>query len=233
MADKQTKNTPDDEDHSIEEILSSIRRIISEDDIEEAKAQKAAPAPAAAAPTPAPQPKAPEAKAPEAKAPPAPKVPEAKAAPLPVEEEEELQEIEILEDDSDDDVLELTEVVPEEDFYIPEEIVEVEKVLPPKKEAPSVDIFMQDSPFDSELLSDQVAESALDSMAKLASKVKETKAMADQPLSQIDVSRITLEEIVRQEVKPIIRTWLDVNLPSLVERIVEREISKLRSRIED
>lgn len=231
MADKQTKNTPDDEDHSIEEILSSIRRIISEDDIEEAKAQKAAPAPAAAAPapTPAPQPKAPEAKAPP---PPAPKVPEAKAAPLPVEEEE-LQEIEILEDDSDDDVLELTEVVPEEDFYVPEEIVEVEEVLPPKKEAPSVDIFMQDSPFDSELLSDQVAESALDSMAKLASKVKETKAMADQPLSQIDVSRITLEEIVRQEVKPIIRTWLDVNLPSLVERIVEREISKLRSRIED
>ncbi len=243
MADNKAKNTPEEEDHSIEEILSSIRRIISEDDVEEAASASTQ------------------------------KAPEKAAAPQSRFKEDELPEIELVDEDIlDDDILELTEVVQEEEAVIPPQqsfrkIIQeqeaqkpavqqppVQKTVAPepeeeevfipvlpkqqeketvkKKDAP-VDIFMQDIPVDVDVLSEKVAEEAALSMAKLANKVKETKAMADQPLSQIEVSRITLEEIVRQEVKPIIKDWLDVNLPSLVERIVEREISKLRSRAED
>jgi cell pole-organizing protein PopZ len=37
----------------------------------------------------------------------------------------------------------------------------------------------------------------------------------------------TLEEIVRNEMRPLLKAWLDANLPSLVERIVRAEIERL------
>ena len=38
---------------------------------------------------------------------------------------------------------------------------------------------------------------------------------------------VTLEEIVRELLKPMLRDWLDVNLPPLVERLVHEEIKRL------
>lgn len=37
----------------------------------------------------------------------------------------------------------------------------------------------------------------------------------------------TLEEIVRNEMRPLLKAWLDANLPSLVERIVRAEVERL------
>jgi len=39
-----------------------------------------------------------------------------------------------------------------------------------------------------------------------------------------------LEEIVRDELRPMLRTWLDANLPQLVERLVETEIARIVRR---
>jgi hypothetical protein len=39
----------------------------------------------------------------------------------------------------------------------------------------------------------------------------------------------TLEDIVRQELRPILKGWLDEHLPSLVERLVRAEIERVTS----
>lgn len=40
---------------------------------------------------------------------------------------------------------------------------------------------------------------------------------------------ITLEDMVREELRPLLKSWLDTNLPDLVERVVRAEINKLMS----
>lgn len=43
----------------------------------------------------------------------------------------------------------------------------------------------------------------------------------------------TLEELVKELLRPMLKDWLDKNLPPLVQRLVEREISKLAGRADD
>jgi cell pole-organizing protein PopZ len=40
----------------------------------------------------------------------------------------------------------------------------------------------------------------------------------------------TLEDLVREEMRPILKQWLDVNLPPLVERLVRAEIERVVGR---
>jgi cell pole-organizing protein PopZ len=48
----------------------------------------------------------------------------------------------------------------------------------------------------------------------------------------VAVSRggITIEDIVREEIRPVLKAWLDTHLPSLVERIVRAEIGRVIDR---
>lgn len=41
---------------------------------------------------------------------------------------------------------------------------------------------------------------------------------------------ITIEDIVREEVKPVLKAWLDTHLPTLVERVVRAEINRVMDR---
>ena len=43
----------------------------------------------------------------------------------------------------------------------------------------------------------------------------------------------TLEDLVKEIMRPMIKEWLDSNLPPLVERLVGREIDRLARRAED
>lgn len=43
-------------------------------------------------------------------------------------------------------------------------------------------------------------------------------------------SGTTIEDLVIEGLKPMLKEWLDANLPGMVERLVEREIKKLSSR---
>ncbi len=40
----------------------------------------------------------------------------------------------------------------------------------------------------------------------------------------------TLEDMVRDEIRPILKEWLDANLPSMVERLVRAEIERVVNR---
>jgi len=44
------------------------------------------------------------------------------------------------------------------------------------------------------------------------------------------VATRTLEEVVMELLRPMLKSWLDENLPPLVERLVKREIVKLGHR---
>lgn len=43
-------------------------------------------------------------------------------------------------------------------------------------------------------------------------------------------SGTTVEDLMMESLKPLIKDWLDTNLPSIVERLVEKEIRKLANR---
>jgi cell pole-organizing protein PopZ len=40
----------------------------------------------------------------------------------------------------------------------------------------------------------------------------------------------TLEDMVREEMRPMLKDWLDTNLPPLVERLVRAEIERMVGR---
>jgi uncharacterized protein len=41
----------------------------------------------------------------------------------------------------------------------------------------------------------------------------------------------TLEDLVREEIRPVLKLWLDANLPPLVERLVRAEIERVVGRV--
>lgn len=164
---------------TMEEILASIRRIISEDD-----------APAEAAPE-----------------------PEAEAAPVaePVVEEAP----------AEDDVLELTDPIePAEpvetlgdiDVYKPEP--EPEPAPPPASEPETIQGFSRDEVADN-LVGDHAASLAATAFGSLSSALLMPK------------DGRTLEDVVRELLRPLLKEWLDQNLPRIVETKVEEEVHRI------
>lgn len=45
-------------------------------------------------------------------------------------------------------------------------------------------------------------------------------------------SGMTLEDLVLESMRPMLRDWLDSNLPQLVEKLVAREIAKIRNQLD-
>lgn len=72
------------------------------------------------------------------------------------------------------------------------------------------------------LLSDTTANATAAVMSQLARHTAITEEGHD---------GITVENIVRELLKPMLRNWLDMNLPSMVEKMVARELDRLSKRI--
>lgn len=83
----------------------------------------------------------------------------------------------------------------------------------------------QPSPVPSEILSSGTQAAALGSLGKL------TKKMPINSTRSYD--GVTLEDIVRELLHPMLREWMDDNLPPMVERIVQKELEKLARRAMD
>ena len=192
---------------TMEEILASIRRIISED---EPAAVEAAPEPAAVAP-PAPVAQAPVAQAPVAQAPVAQALaapPAPKPAPPPTE----------------DDVLELTDPVdaprpPSAPPAYKETVGDLDVFsaapapLPPPRPAPAPS-------FEEPLIGSYAAEQSAGHFSTLARSVTMPKEGR------------TLEDLVREMLKPMLRDWLDHHLPAIVEARVQAEVERISRRQE-
>jgi cell pole-organizing protein PopZ len=75
------------------------------------------------------------------------------------------------------------------------------------------------------LISDQATNAAASSIGALVRSMTTEKSVAI-----TKGSSITIEDIVRDEIRPLLKSWLDSHLPSLVERIVRTEIERVISR---
>lgn len=186
-----------DEDLSMEEILQSIRKIIA-DDGDESK----------------------------------------ESATKPVAEP-------VKEDVPGSDVLELTEVVKEDGSVVninaietpaappveipaaalptaaPADILsQIDEALAPAK--PSTVQLTEES-----MLSPPAASAAAESFKKLEAAAEPVLPPLQTTPSPTFKSGITVEDMVAAMLKPMMKEWLDKNLPSIVERIVEIEVRKL------
>lgn len=69
-----------------------------------------------------------------------------------------------------------------------------------------------------------VASASLKQLQAVADPIPTTAATTPAPSFH---SGKTVEDMVYEMLKPMMKAWLDVNLPEIVERIVEREVKKL------
>jgi hypothetical protein len=109
----------------------------------------------------------------------------------------------------DEDVLELTELAADE----PEETYEPPEPFPTRRfEMP-----------DEGLVSRATAAASTAAFAAMHDRVREKRS------GQVFLGdgAITLEEIVKELLRPQLQEWLDLNLPGLVERLVREEIERL------
>ncbi len=196
---------------TMEEILASIRRIISEDD---APAAEAAPVPAAEpepehepelAPEPAPSPVALEV---------APSVPE--AAP-----QDDLEEILDLTDryeapaaESIGD-LDVTAAEPDPQPF-PAAFAEPEQPAPAREPAPSA----SSGDFET-LVGESASFSAASAFAGLAASVRQ-----NEPISANGIGP-TIDDLARALLRPMLKEWLDANLPGIVQEAVRKEVERI------
>jgi len=201
-----------DQEPSIEEILASIREIISDDD---------QPAPEAAA-EPAPEPV---------------------AEPAPVEDdvldlaafaEGNSSDMTIPEEEQNDPLAginldkpthqtveftdPLADIAPE-----PEPEPEPEPIVSSMPDFSTIDTIPAPiGPVDS-IIGDAAKNASLDSMTRLAQNIAISRAG----------NGGTLEDIVREMLKPMLRQWLDTNLPPMIQRMVELELERLTKQAMD
>ena len=199
---EQAENEP-----SMEEILSSIRRIINEDDDE--STDEAEPAAEAA--------------------------PEADAG-----EPNSQDDIDSMFDeagDTDDgDVLELTEkvedseggtdplsmdddlmIVDREDAEEPEPVAAAPEPQPEPE--PEIDFDALEDEVSDGIMSEPAASAAMGSFHTLAENIRIS-----------DEEGRTLEGVVRALLRPMLKEWLDANLPSIVDEKVQAEIDRVARR---
>ena len=74
------------------------------------------------------------------------------------------------------------------------------------------------------LVAPEVAAAAVASVGALVRTLTVERSM------QVHTGGPTIEDIVREELRPLLKDWLDTNLPPLVERLVRTEIERVVGR---
>jgi hypothetical protein len=241
---------------SMEEILASIRRIIADDEAKPPPGADKPAAAAPPAPAKPEKPAAPVASAPAAKPPvndiPPSKIAQAPAAAKPAAPpppapppaasnsqddidallnglDETTTEEEVRPPQPDGEVLELTDdmaleadlappqnafqkVEPEDDLEFAESVTSKSMQRPPAYDPPPVEAAAPPRP--TQILSTTTVSAVESAFNTLAHTVLSNNAR-------------TLEDLVKEMLRPMLKSWLDDNLPGLVERIVKAEIERV------
>ena len=205
------------QDPSMEDILASIRRILSDDGEEGGDAAAAAPEPA---PTPETEPEA---------------------------------ETELAEEDEMDMAVALEEIVALEPEPKLEPEIEMEDMIeesepeaepepipaspPPPQPADAVeDILELTERMIAQPMTDPGAGAPILSTAAHQTSTDALQGLARALLSKRDIAIVsrdmTLEGLIREILRPILREWLDQNLPYLIERLVKKEIDHMVNKAE-
>lgn len=186
---------------TMEEILASIRRIISEDDA------PAETAPVAAAAEPAPE-------------------PEPVVSSALMDETPSMQEPHA----SEEDVLELTEAY---EAPAAESLGDLDiSAAEPFPSAPVAEsVFVEEpveayapepAPAHDALVGDSAAASAASAFAGFASTIRKPD-----PIEFAGGTGPTVDELARALLRPMLKEWLDANLPAIVEAQVRKEVERI------
>jgi cell pole-organizing protein PopZ len=130
-----------------------------------------------------------------------------------------------------DDVLLLTDLIeePKSDTVPPPiPLPRIDPVRAAEMPQPSIEPVR---PADSTLVGGGAAGSTASAFARLNQAVQDSvpPPVADDPGPRISNGK-TVEELVQETLRPMLKEWLDKNLPQIVERYVEREIVRLTRR---
>ena len=140
-----------------------------------------------------------------------------------------------------DEVLLLTEIV-EEPKSMPNEqpagMPRIDPVNAAEMPQPSIEPAVREKPAAARassgeaLVGDGVAGAASSAFARLNQAVQDSvpPPAATDPGPRVGSSGQTIEDLVKEMLRPMLKEWLDTNLPPMVERYVEREIARLTRR---
>jgi cell pole-organizing protein PopZ len=106
---------------------------------------------------------------------------------------------------------------PERPSVVVEPPVTVDMPTPPAPEAAA-------PPQATSLLAPAVAAAAAAALGELA------RAVAADRTAPISRGNASIEDVVREEIRPLLKAWLDEHLPGMVEHIVKAEIARLMGR---
>ena len=107
--------------------------------------------------------------------------------------------------------------------YIPVSVVQPNQSLSTLNEKENYMDDQVESP--QGLVGDKLANEIANSVGSLVRSVSAERSV------QIGRPGVTIEDLVREEVKPVLKAWLDSHLPSLVERVVRAEIGRVVDRM--
>jgi cell pole-organizing protein PopZ len=82
------------------------------------------------------------------------------------------------------------------------------------------------APAGSALVAPEAAAAAASSVSGLV------RTLAQERHTLVRTGGPTIEDLVREEIRPLLKVWLDTNLPPLVERLVRAEIERVVGRAE-
>jgi uncharacterized protein len=222
---------------SMEEILASIRRIIADDDATKPPA-KPAPQAAEAAPARAPKDQEP---LPARAVPKGPEPTVAKAAPPPAAIEPPAQ------DDIDALLAGVDELPAESAAAAPEEVFDLTEAMtapepPPaagfRRIDPGQDVVFEEppappaSPMPPASRAEPPSPAAprslpVEPLLSSAASAAVHSAFGTLAHSMLVQNSCTLEDLVKEMLRPMLKTWLDDNLPVMVERLVRAEIERV------
>jgi len=95
--------------------------------------------------------------------------------------------------------------------------------------------LMKDDSLDSDILSEYSAKRSAQAFASLASaaKIANNTSGSHLPLTHQEVGQQTVETLMRELLKPMLKDWLDAHLPSLVKWLVAEQIEKLMQQYQE
>ena len=222
---------PQPQEPSMEEILASIRRIIADED----GGAKAKPAAAAKAPEPPP--------APEPEPEPADTMSEDDLDKLFAsagdDEPEEVVEpaVDEVEEEPEEDVLELTPELVEDPPIVEagenelafEDIPDEPEPPPPPPPPPKV-VAPPPPPRPAPVMAPPVMAAPPEPAERLVSEATDhvvSSAFNQLAMTVLSSNARTLEDLVQDMLRPMLKSWLDQNLPIMVERMVRAEIERV------
>lgn len=199
MTDAKTNEEP-----SIEEILGSIRRIIADDEDQDAPASPTAPV---AAPSPFAGPTGGDVGS--------------------LDEDDDEEPLELTQKvDEDGTVIDLHDETEDEDLSDPVTMhTPINTPFSPASdsEIPMVNFDEPSTEPAETLVSTVAADATAAVMAKLARNTAVSRSASD--------TGSTLEDLVKDMLRPMLREWLDDNLPEMVQSMVERELERISRRV--